>query len=144
MEILNLQPIRLLEYVAIKDNFDKADTPAFYAPEFKFSGQKIDLLNFMFVEFSLIYHAGENNDMVFSYKSFTSLNFISKGRKADLKSLMLFIDDYYNHTESFLKQFGVITQQQIEKSMGRNDRLLFEQIANVALDTLRLNDMISS
>ena len=144
MEILNLQPIRLLEYIAVKDNLDKADAPAFYAPEFKFSGQKVDLLNFMFVEFSIIYHAGVNNELVFSYKSCTSFNLISEGTDADLKSLMQFIDDYYNHTELFLKQFGVITQQQIEKSMGRNDRLLFGQIANVALDNLRLNNIINT
>lgn len=68
MEILNLQPIRLLEYIAIKDNLDKADAPAFYAPEFKFGSQKVDLLNFMFVEFTLIYYAGVDNELVLAIK----------------------------------------------------------------------------
>lgn len=144
MEILNPQPIRLTEYIAIKDNLDKADVPAFYAPEFYFSPRKIDLLNFMFVEFSITYHGGIDNELVFSYKSYTSFNFICESIDADLKSLMQFIDDYYNHTELFLAQFGVITQQQIEKSMGRNDRSFFEQIAKVAMDTLRLNNIINT
>ena len=95
----------------------------------------------MFVSFSIEYYGCHTNDHIFSYESCTSFNLVTENQDADLKSLVQFIDDYYKHTELFLGQFGVITQKQIEKSMGLNGRSFFEKIANDAIDSLRANNL---
>lgn len=143
MKILNVQPVRILKYLSTKENFnlDEATLSSFYAPEFGFEVDKTDSLTTMLISFSIEYHVGYNNTHVFSYESCTSFNFESEGYDADLISLMEFIDKYYRHTESFLEQFGLLTQQQIEKSMQRNDRGYFKHIAEIAIDTLRKNNV---
>lgn len=140
MEIFNFKPIRLLEYVAVKDNFDYANQPTAYGPEFGFTAKSMTSLNEMFVEFSLYCHGGFDNHLVFSYKSCASFNFVSEGFDEDVRSLVHFIENYYNHTELFLEQFGVITQQRIEELMGVNTPS-FKKIANIAIDNIRLNNI---
>ena len=141
MKILNLGPITILKYISTKENLDKAIIPSLYESQFSFEGRKIGSLNTMFVSFSIEYYGGHTNDHIFSYESCTAFDFLREGYDTDLKSLVQFIADYYKHTELFLRQFGVITQKQIEKSMGLNGRSFFEKIANDAIDNLRANNL---
>lgn len=140
MKIFNLQPITVLEYIAVKENLNSANRAAAYGPEFSFGAKKIDSLNLMSVDFSIYYYGGEDQ-LVFSYKSYTSFNFESEGFDSDLTSLTHFIENYYEHTESFLEQYGIITQEKIEILMGLNDRLFFKKYANTMIDNIRSNNI---
>lgn len=140
MRIFNLYPITVLEYIAVKENLNSADQAAAYIPEFSFGAKTIDSLNLMLVDFNIYYYGGQDQ-LVFSYKSCTSFNFESEGFDSDLTSLTHFIENYYEHTEAFLKQYGVITQEKIEKLMGKNDRLLFNRYAHIMVDNIRSNNI---
>ena len=135
MKITIINPITIISYQLQEENIVDAHTPCLYDPEYSFKVKDTDAGKTMSVEFRLIYYGGADCKLVFNYHSSTKFSFITEGYDTDLSSLSAFFTSYYKHTETFLSQFGIMTQGRIESIM-RPAACTMKDIASSALQAI--------
>jgi len=139
MEIFNLQPIRVTNYIFNEEELPKAEKNFNSEIGFGFTGKKQDTANILITEFQLIYNVGEDDDLLLSYNSYCQFEFKSVGYDADIKTLINFLSDFYAHTEAFFQQYGFTTLRELEEKIDFKRDL--ESSALIAIDSLRYNKM---
>ncbi|RLJ72952.1 hypothetical protein [Pedobacter alluvionis] len=162
MKIFNAQPISVNEYIYNGEHLTESQTNWGYSSGFEITGEKVGVLNIMYISFEIIYHVGSTNnkeiithtgpgkysvaisfeegeDIFISYKSSCQFNFESEGYNADITSLTDFLRDYQTHTRSFFNQYGHKPLIAIEEETRKQQPLLTD--AEIAIENLRANNM---
>lgn len=118
MKIFNVRPIKVARYLFNEEHLAKSASKCSYESSFGYNGKKTESLNTFVITFNILHHAGEDNDLLLSYKSYSQFNFESGGFDADVLSIMKFLNEYYKHTAAFFEQYGLKTIPAMEEEIG--------------------------
>lgn len=163
MNIFNIQPIKVTQYIINDRHLAKSRTNYSYESGFDFKCNVVDSLNTMIITFELLYTVGgdfddlilpSNNsnqfiievkgkfgggDVFLSYNSSCQFNFENEGFDADVLSLTDFLGEYYIYIKTFLNQGGFEPVKEIEEKVRMSHPLKADAIC--AIDNLRANNM---